>query len=106
MKFGLKDDTIKKIQTVFGAQPEIENVVLYGSRAKGNFRPGSDIDLAIEGQNIDLNVLNYIGLQLDDLDLPYTFDLAVYQHIQNPELLDHIKRVGIVFFSRRDKITA
>lgn len=100
MLYGLKEDTVKKIQDVFAAFPEVDNVILYGSRAIGNYKNGSDIDLTIKGKDLNLSVLNKISLQLDELYLPYTFDLSVYAHISSEALLDHIRRVGIEFFCK------
>ena len=74
---------------------------MYGSRAKGNYRPGSDIDLTLKGRGINLEQLNAISNDLDDLLLPYTFDLSIFHHITNRELLGHIERVGKVFYSFR-----
>ena len=71
---------------------------MYGSRAKGNYKPGSDIDLTLKGKELNLKLLNKISLELDDLLLPYTFDLSIYHHIKQPDLIDHIVRVGKVFY--------
>ncbi len=98
MKFGLKEQTINKIVKVFQSFPEIEQVILYGSRAKGTNKPGSDIDLTIKGKNLNLQLINKIDLELDDLLLPYTFDLSIYNQIDNSDLLEHIKRVGKDFY--------
>jgi predicted nucleotidyltransferase len=98
MKFGLKEQTINKIIKVFQSFPEIEQVILYGSRAKGTNKQGSDIDLTIKGKNLNLQLINKIDLELDDLLLPYTFDLSIYNQIDNPDLLEHIKRVGKDFY--------
>ena len=100
MQFGLPDNTIEKIKSVFASFPEVEEVVLYGSRAKGNFRPGSDIDLTLKGAALNHSFLSKISLNLDDLLLPYTFDLSIYHQLQSPEFLDHIHRVGVVFYQR------
>ena len=100
MKYGLEDITIKKIQDVFAAFPQVEKIILYGSRAKDTYKNGSDIDLTIKGENIDLSVMNQIALMLDDLLLPYTFDLSVFTHIRNIDLLEHIDRVGVEFYCR------
>lgn len=97
MKFGLGSDTIEQIHRIFASFSNIEVALLYGSRAKGNYRPGSDIDLSLKGQNIKINE---VSIALDDLNLPYEFDLSIYDHIENPEFLDHIKRVGIEFYNR------
>jgi predicted nucleotidyltransferase len=101
MKYGLDDTVLVKIHNVFAAFPQVDKVILYGSRAKGDYKIGSDIDLTLLGENIDLSVMNQIGLMLDDLLLPYTFDLSVFKHIRNIELLNHIDRVGVEFYCRR-----
>lgn len=100
MPFGLKDETIKNIHRIFEQQENVHEVVLYGSRAKGNYKMGSDIDLTIKGENLDLRILNKISNDLDDLLLPYSFDLSIFNHIKNPDLLDHINRVGKIFYKR------
>jgi type I restriction enzyme S subunit len=100
MRYGLDDATIQKIQDVFAAFPQVDKVILYGSRAKGNYKPGSDIDFTLKGENLALSVISRIGLMLDDLLLPYTFDLSVFSHIRNTDLIDHIDRAGIEFYSR------
>ena len=98
MQYGLKDETIEKINDVFSHYSEIQEAVLYGSRAKGNFKPGSDIDLTLKGQELNLKLLNRISLEIDDLLLPYNIDLSVYHQIDNPDLLAHIQRVGKIFY--------
>ncbi len=100
MKFGLKETTIQKIQDVLAQFPQVHTAVLYGSRAKGNYRNGSDIDLTLKGDNINLNVINKIELALDELYLPYTFDLSAFNQIDNPDLIGHVNRIGQVFYER------
>lgn len=77
---------------------EIEEAILYGSRAKGNHKSGSDIDLSLKGGKLNLKVLNRISLDLDDLFLPYSIDISIYHQIDNPDLIEHIQRVGKVFY--------
>ena len=103
MKYGLKNDTIKTIQDIFTRYPRIEKVILYGSRAKGTHRNGSDIDLTLIGKDLDLTTLFEIETVLDDLLLPYKIDLSIYHKIENADLLDHIERVGLVFYERKKK---
>jgi predicted nucleotidyltransferase len=98
LQYGLKKETLKKIKEVFAKYEQVEEVVIYGSRAKGNYKPGSDIDLTLKGLNLDLKIMNRVSLDLDDLLLPYSFDLSIFNHISNPEFLDHIKRIGQVFY--------
>lgn len=100
--YGLKQETIEAIQSVFQKYPEVSEVILYGSRAKGNFRTGSDIDLTLKGENLNLTVLHKIENDLDDLFLPYKMDLSLLHHIQNDELIEHINRVGQVFYTKTD----
>ena len=99
MKFGLDDETLNKITLVFDQFPQIEEVVIYGSRAMGNYREASDIDLTLLGKNLNLSILNQLTSALDDLLLPYLFDISSFQHIKNPDLLAHIKRNGQTFYS-------
>jgi len=100
MKYGLQDETVDAINAVFSRFPAIEKVMLYGSRAKGNFRPGSDIDLTIVENGMTGDDLARIEDQLDDLLLPYTFDLSLYRQLEPSPLIEHIQRVGILFYSR------
>jgi predicted nucleotidyltransferase len=97
MSDGLTDQQRLSIQQVFQSFPQVEQALLYGSRAMGRYRAGSDIDLTLRGE-IDLSLLNKISLSLDDLLLPYEIDLSVLLQIDNPDLRDHIQRKGIVFY--------
>jgi predicted nucleotidyltransferase len=101
MNYGLNQKEIIKIQEVFINYPEINKAILYGSRAKGNFKPGSDIDLTLISKNIDFHKLNQIKNNLDELNLPYSIDLSLLSDIENQELVDHINRVGIIFYSKK-----
>ncbi|MEI8113774.1 MAG: nucleotidyltransferase domain-containing protein [Bacteroidia bacterium] len=100
MIYGLQDEVVETILTVFRTHTEVEKVILYGSRAKGNFKPASDVDLTLMGESLDLTILNQISWELDDLLLPFIFDLSIYQYLTNQDLLDHIDRIGIVLFER------
>ncbi len=84
MKFGLSDTVIKELQDVFRRHANIEKVLIFGSRSKGNYRAGSDIDLAVIGKDIDYNLLLSILCEIDDLDLLYTVDLLDYQKKKEP----------------------
>lgn len=88
------------MQNVFARYPEVERVILYGSRAMGNYREGSDIDLSLQGKAIDLSLLQKIECELDELDLPYKMDVSVFSMLTNSEFIDHINRVGVVFYAR------
>jgi predicted nucleotidyltransferase len=100
MSFGLSDIDIEKIKNVFGRFPQIEQVIIYGSRAMGNYRPNSDIDLTVKGLSISLDILNKITQNLDDLLLPYLIDISNFKQLDNPEFINHIERVGKVFYQK------
>ena len=105
MNYGLPDTTVAKINAVFESFPEVNQAVLYGSRAKGNYKPGSDIDLTLHGTALTTSLCNEIVDKLDDLLLPYKIDLSVFTALKHPELEAHIERVGVVFYQRRDAMT-
>ncbi|NCD40831.1 MAG: nucleotidyltransferase domain-containing protein [Bacteroidia bacterium] len=100
MPHGLKESTMQRITEVLSGHSQIDQVVLYGSRAMGNFKNGSDIDMTIKGDALTLKDLNRIAIELDDLLLPYEIDLSLYNHIDNQALLEHIERVGKVIYKR------
>ncbi len=101
MKFGIQEEALDKIVRVLTTAPQVESVILYGSRAKGTFRAGSDIDLCLEAPTLDFQTLLKIENELDDLLLPWKIDLAFKHRIDNPELRSHIDRVGKVVFKRK-----
>lgn len=103
MKYGLSDATIGKMNAVFAFFPEVDRVVLYGSRAKGNYKPGSDIDLTMQGAGLTSVLCGTIAERLEELLLPYMIDLSVFAELGHPELQAHIKRVGMVFYQRDDE---
>jgi predicted nucleotidyltransferase len=103
MKFGLTDKTIKQIHSVLARYPQVKKSVLYGSRAKGNYKNGSDIDMTLTGgEDLTLNVLYRIMDDIDDLLLPYTFDLSIFRHINDPDVVEHIQRAGVTFYEKTE----
>ena len=100
MEYGLSRKNISQIKRVFERFEEVKEAVLYGSRAKGNYKPGSDIDIALKGEELNLRLLNKIDLELDELFLPYTFDISIYDHISNKDLVAHIQRVGKILYKK------
>ncbi len=98
--YGLKDNVIQEIGGVFSQYPQIQKAILYGSRAKGNYRNGSDIDLTLQGEGLTLTMLFRIETELDDLMLPYKIDLSILHKISNPDLVAHIERVGLDFYQK------
>jgi len=94
MQFGLKDIDLEMLVIVFRENPKIEKAVLFGSRAKGTYENGSDVDIALIGDNLKLDDVIKLSLSIDKLDLPYKFDLIIYQRIKELKLKEHIDRVG------------
>jgi len=97
--FGLKETDIEKIKTVFSAYPKIDKVLLFGSRAKGNYRNNSDINLSLVG-DVNFETVLSIENKLDDLLLPYTFDISIFNKLDNRDLIEHIDRVGQKFYEK------
>lgn len=102
MNFGLSEDVVAKFKSVFAKYPEIEEVVIYGSRAKGNYREGSDIDITLVGNNVTAKTQSSVWLDLDGLDTPYLIDLSVFSHLNSKSLVDHIHRVGKTFYKKQE----
>lgn len=88
------------MQRVFALYPELDKVIIYGSRAKGNYRPGSDIDLTLLGLSLGDSILSKVLVDLDDLNTPYFMDISLFDQIESQVLLEHIQRVGQVFYDR------
>ena len=105
MMYGLDTEDIVAIKKVFSNHDEIEQAILYGSRAKGNYRNDSDIDLTLKGENLTLSQLFAIETELDDLLIPYKIDLSIYHKIENQDLIAHIKRVGVVFYQNEKSMS-
>ncbi len=97
--FGLGDEALKLIQTVFQRHPEVQTVKIFGSRSTGDFENGSDVDLALWG---DLNTIHLARIlaELDELPLPYTFDVKAYETIRHEPLKRAIDETGRVLYER------
>lgn len=101
MKYGLSEQTLQKIHNVFVRYPQVEEVVLYGSRAKGDYKNGSDIDLTLHGgDSLTHTILSKIANDLDDQLLPYTIDLSIFKNIKNPDMVEQIERIGVIFYKK------
>lgn len=98
MRYGIKEEQWDMLCNIFAKNPKIEKVILYGSRAKGTYKPFSDVDLTLVGCDLSMNDLADTINAIDDLLLPYMFDISLYQQLRSQELLDHISRKGIVIY--------
>ena len=105
MKYGLPQATFQKICGILSRYPQVEQAILYGSRAKGNYKNGSDIDLTLRGgADLTLNVIYRILNDLDELLLPYTIDLSIFDDISDHDVIEHIQRVGIMFYEKGEAV--
>jgi uncharacterized protein len=95
---GLSERALATLKAVLSTQPKVTQAIVYGSRAKGNYREGSDIDLALDAPDLSLSEMGAIACALEDSDLPYMVDLLQLQSLKNQALLEHIQRVGKVLY--------
>jgi len=93
--YGIDQDSWNRILSVLRGEPKIQEIILFGSRAKGTFQEGSDIDICLKGEHLDYHDLICLKGMVDDLDLPWEIGLLVYDMIDEPKMLEHIARVGI-----------
>jgi predicted nucleotidyltransferase len=99
MKYGLPDKTLDTLESIFRKYPGISQAILYGSRAKGNYRNGSDIDLSLKTDNSFTRTdLLHIAGDFDDSDIPYFVDVSIYDKLSNSDLKAHIDRVGKILY--------
>lgn len=97
--FGLLTSDLNFLIQLFQKFPSIQEVHIFGSRAKGNFKKGSDVDLSIKGEQITFEEINKLDDELNELsNLPYKFDLVHYEKIESIELKEHIDRIGRVIY--------
>ena len=99
-EFGLSERTVGEIRTIFSNYQQVDKAIVYGSRAMGNFKVGSDIDIALMGDSLDLSVLQHIAGQFEDSSIPYKVDLLIFNLVDHVELRDHIERVGKALYCR------
>jgi predicted nucleotidyltransferase len=93
--FGLLEEDLNSIIKIISKYNDIEEAVIFGSRAKGNYKNGSDVDIALKGEKISFDTLRSISWILNEETLmPYRFDILNYNSIENQELLNHISRIG------------
>ena len=101
MKFGLTGADIEQITTIIGSFPEVQQAIIFGSRAMGSYKNGSDVDIALKGKNIPHANITQIKYQLnEETTMPYFFDVVDYDALRNEELKTHIDQFGKIFFER------
>jgi len=101
MKFGLRKEDLQYIISKISKFDEIDKASIFGSRVKGSHKPGSDIDIAIYGENVDFDTVSSLHAKLEEEGpLPYFFDIIDYTHLNHRELREHIDRMGKVIYER------
>ena len=105
MKFGLKDVEISALCNVLASIPEVEEAIIYGSRARGTNKVSSDIDITLKGSNLTYLQLALLDAKIDDLYLPYFVDLSLFSMLRNTDLIESIEREGKVLY-RNDRVIA
>ena len=99
MKFGLKDKDLQEIIKIIGDCEHVKSAKIFGSRAMDNYKPGSDVDLAIFGSDVTLDDVLQINSMLNEETLmPYMFDVLHYEKLDNKELQKHIDEKGLTIF--------
>jgi len=100
LMYGLKQEDINCIQSILSKYQEVDSARIFGSRANGNFRNGSDVDIALKGEKVDFSIVLKISTELnEETMMPYRFDIVDYNSISNPDLKEHIDRVGRVIYN-------
>ncbi len=97
---GLTQRDVETLYCIFQKYPEVKLVYIFGSRAKGNYKQGSDIDFAIMNEGIKPDTITHIRGDIDESSLPYFVDILDYPKLSHKELKEHIDRVGIEFYNR------
>lgn len=97
--YGLDKEEEKILHDVFASTEGLEEVVLYGSRAKGNYKPFSDIDITLKGEQLSEEDLTDVCYKLSESSLPYFCDVSLYSKLKSLALIDHINRRGKTIFS-------
>ncbi len=101
MKIELKPEYRRRIIEILASNPRVERVVLFGSRARGDARPASDVDLALYGKDLTLADLAALQAELEETDIPQRIDLVLAEAIDNPSLRDRIETEGVEWFRRK-----
>jgi len=98
--WGLPDATLAVIRSVLEREPKVKKAILFGSRAKGTHKPGSDIDLALVGEGLDIDTLGRLARAFDESSIPHQVDLCWLAAVEHAPLREHIERVGQVLYER------
>ena len=98
--YGMTDDELDLLCSLFARQREIERVILYGSRARGTHKPFSDVDITLLGVGLTRSHLSRLMADIDESSLPYFFDISLFAKLTNPDLIEQIEHTGVVLYQR------
>jgi len=98
--YGLSERNIKELNEILASIPAIEEAIIYGSRARGDYKPASDIDLTLKGRNLTFHDVALLDDKLYYSYLPYYFDTSIFADLTNQDLIDNINRSGKVFYRK------
>jgi predicted nucleotidyltransferase len=100
--FGIKESSMDILKTIFSKYNQVEEVIIYGSRSKGNFTERSDLDIVICKSKIDRHLVGKILFDIDNSNFPYTVDIQILEKIKSKSLLEHIIRVGQTLYKKEN----
>ncbi len=98
MHNGLTESELTQLELLFKSNPNITKAILYGSRAKGTFKPFSDVDIALMGNNLLQRDITHLLNKIHNSNFPYQVDLVLFKSLKNQDLIDHIQRVGVIIY--------
>jgi len=103
IQFGILPDDLDSIISILKSNEKVKSVILFGSRAKGNYDPGSDIDIALKGEQLNLDDLIEFYVEMDKLLIPNKVDIVIFDRIEEKALIEHINRVGVVLYDKQSQ---
>ena len=105
MNTGLSPQIMNTITNILAAQPKVNEAVVFGSRAIGNYEPGSDLDIAVKGPALSHQDILQLLAKIDDMELLINIDLVHFDRISDPDVISHIERKGKLLFKRNTNRT-
>lgn len=97
--YGLDDEEMKMMHDIFAQTVNIDKVILYGSRAKGTYKPFSDVDITLVGDQLTEEDLTDVMFRLEESSLPYFCDVSLFKNLSSPDLISHILRMGKTIYT-------
>ena len=98
--YGLTEQSYKELMEILSSSPEIEEVLIFGSRARGDYWRASDVDLSIKGKNFARRNLAILNDRLYESHIPQIFDTHIYADIKNQRFKENVDQDGIVLYQR------